>query len=282
MLRPTAEALERLDDFRATGVADLGWVHVEREGRAGTVELRNPRALNAEDDTTSARHRGRRSTWSCSTPRSRSACCAAALLDHPRYAGRRIFGAGINLTRLYHGKIPYLFFLVRDLGLRQQDLPRALDRRAPPRRARGHDREAVGRGGRHVRDRRRLPAPARGRPRDRRARRAPVPARAQGGDHPGRLPHAPAARRRRPLRAPGDPLRPGVRGRRAAGAAARRRGGRARGHGRGRRGAHRGADQLGARQRRRQPPRDPRSARSRSTCSGATWRPTRASRPSAT
>ena len=50
MLRPTAEALERLDDFRATGVADLGWVQVERTGRAGTLELRNPRALNAEDD----------------------------------------------------------------------------------------------------------------------------------------------------------------------------------------------------------------------------------------
>ena len=52
MLRPTAEALERLDDFRATGVADLGTVHVRREGRAGCLELRNPRHLNAEDDTT--------------------------------------------------------------------------------------------------------------------------------------------------------------------------------------------------------------------------------------
>ena len=49
---PTPEALERLDDFRATGVADLGPAHV-RAARAGPalLELRNPRHLNAEDET---------------------------------------------------------------------------------------------------------------------------------------------------------------------------------------------------------------------------------------
>jgi len=36
-LRPTAEALERLDDFRLTGVADLGGALVRREGIAGVV-----------------------------------------------------------------------------------------------------------------------------------------------------------------------------------------------------------------------------------------------------
>ena len=38
------------------------------------------------------------------------------VVDHPRYAGERIFGAGINLTHLYHGRIDFLFYLVRDLG----------------------------------------------------------------------------------------------------------------------------------------------------------------------
>ena len=27
-----------------------------------------------------------------------------------------MFGSGINLTRLYHGRIDFLFYLVRDLG----------------------------------------------------------------------------------------------------------------------------------------------------------------------
>jgi thioesterase DpgC len=38
------------------------------------------------------------------------------VVDHPRYAGRRIFGAGINLTHLYRGLVPFLFYLVRDMG----------------------------------------------------------------------------------------------------------------------------------------------------------------------
>jgi thioesterase DpgC len=37
-------------------------------------------------------------------------------VDHPRYRGRRVFGAGLNLTRLYRGELPFLFFMTRDLG----------------------------------------------------------------------------------------------------------------------------------------------------------------------
>ena len=37
-------------------------------------------------------------------------------VDHPKYSGRRVFGAGINLTHLYRGRIPYVWFLRRDLG----------------------------------------------------------------------------------------------------------------------------------------------------------------------
>ena len=38
-------------------------------------------------------------------------------VDHPKYRGRRIFSAGINLTKIYHGKVSYLFYILRDLGL---------------------------------------------------------------------------------------------------------------------------------------------------------------------
>ena len=37
-------------------------------------------------------------------------------VEHPKYRGRRVFGAGINLTHLYRGKIPFLWFLERDMG----------------------------------------------------------------------------------------------------------------------------------------------------------------------
>jgi (3,5-dihydroxyphenyl)acetyl-CoA 1,2-dioxygenase len=115
MLRPTDAALERLDDFRATGVADLGGTYLERRGRAAYLEIRNDRHLNAED---------------CDTLPTTEVAVDLALLDpgvevgvirgsvvtHPRYAGTRVFGAGLNLTHLYHGRIDYLFFVTRDLG----------------------------------------------------------------------------------------------------------------------------------------------------------------------
>jgi thioesterase DpgC len=115
MLRPTPEAFERLDDFRATGVADLGGTYLERRGNAAHLEIRNDRHLNAED---------------CDTLPTTEVAVDLALLDpavevgvirgavvgHPRYAGRRVFGAGLNLTHLYHGRIDYLFFVTRDLG----------------------------------------------------------------------------------------------------------------------------------------------------------------------
>jgi len=37
-------------------------------------------------------------------------------VEHPKYKGKRLFGAGINLTHLYHGRIRYLWYLIRDLG----------------------------------------------------------------------------------------------------------------------------------------------------------------------
>jgi thioesterase DpgC len=115
MLRPTDQALERLDDFRATGTADLGPVHVSRHGRAGVLDLRNPRHLNAEDDTTLA-------ASECAVdlilldPEIEIGVLRGGRVDHPRYRDARVFGAGLNLTRLYHGRIPYLFFVTRDLG----------------------------------------------------------------------------------------------------------------------------------------------------------------------
>ena len=54
-------------------------------------------------------------------------------VDHPKYRGKRIFGAGINLTHLYRGKIPFVWYMQRDLGYVHKMLPR----RRPPRRPAG-------------------------------------------------------------------------------------------------------------------------------------------------
>jgi (3,5-dihydroxyphenyl)acetyl-CoA 1,2-dioxygenase len=115
MLRPTDEALGRLDEFRATGELDLDKAHVYRDGRAGVLELRNPRHLNAEDDSTVPPTEVAVDLLLLDSD-VEVAVFRGGVVDQPRYAGRRIFGSGINLTHLYHGQIAFLFFIVRDLG----------------------------------------------------------------------------------------------------------------------------------------------------------------------
>jgi thioesterase DpgC len=115
MLRPTEEALARLDDFRATGVADLGGTYLERRGRSAYIEIRNDRHLNAEDcDTLPTTEVA--VDLALLDPEVEVGVIRGAVVSHPRYAGRRVFGAGLNLTHLYHGRIDYMFFVTRDLG----------------------------------------------------------------------------------------------------------------------------------------------------------------------
>jgi thioesterase DpgC len=115
MLRPTEAALERIDEFRASGSVDLGHAYVERRGRAAYVELRNPRHLNAEDGNTL----GETETavdLVLLDPSVDVGVFRGGVVDHQRYAGQRIFGAGINLTLLYKGQIDFLFYITRDMG----------------------------------------------------------------------------------------------------------------------------------------------------------------------
>jgi (3,5-dihydroxyphenyl)acetyl-CoA 1,2-dioxygenase len=115
MLRPTAAALERLEEFREKGVVDLGRAYVERRGRAAYVELRNPRHLNAEDPNTL----GDTETavdLALLDPEVEVGVFRGGAVDHPRYAGGRIFGAGINLTLIYMGQLDFLFYITRDMG----------------------------------------------------------------------------------------------------------------------------------------------------------------------
>ena len=115
MLQPTELALQHADELRTKGTVDLGAARVTRHGRAGVLELCNPRHLNAEDGTTLAATEAAVDLILLD-PEIEVGVFRGGVVDHPRYAGQRPFGAGINLTHLYHGRIDFLFYLVRDLG----------------------------------------------------------------------------------------------------------------------------------------------------------------------
>jgi thioesterase DpgC len=117
MTMPTPAALELLDEFTGAGRIDLGPMRVDREGAIGIVTNQNHACLNAEDDTSTA---------------AMEVAVDLVLLDdaievgvlrggpatHPKHAGRRIFGAGINLTDLYRGRISLIEFMIeRELGV---------------------------------------------------------------------------------------------------------------------------------------------------------------------
>jgi thioesterase DpgC len=115
MLRPTDLALEHAEELRISGSVDLGAARVTRHGRAGVLELCNPRHLNAEDGTTLAATEAAVDLVILD-PDIEVGVFRGGVVEHPRYAGERPFGAGINLTHLYHGRIDFLFYLTRDLG----------------------------------------------------------------------------------------------------------------------------------------------------------------------
>jgi (3,5-dihydroxyphenyl)acetyl-CoA 1,2-dioxygenase len=117
MAQPTRAALGLVDDFRSLGSADLGPWRVDRVGGVGIVTNQNHAYLNAEDDASTA---------------AMEVAVDLVLLDdaievgvlrgapatHPKHAGRRIFGAGINLTQLYEGQISFVEFMIeRELGV---------------------------------------------------------------------------------------------------------------------------------------------------------------------
>ncbi|MBV9337353.1 MAG: enoyl-CoA hydratase/isomerase family protein, partial [Solirubrobacterales bacterium] len=84
-------------------------------GRAGVLELCNPRHLNAEDNATLGETEAAVDLILLD-PGIEVGVFRGGVVEHPRYAGERPFGAGINLTHLYHGRIDFLFYLIRDLG----------------------------------------------------------------------------------------------------------------------------------------------------------------------
>ncbi len=115
MLRPLPRSVELLARFRREGRLDLGTAHVERRGALGCVLFNNLRYLNAEDDGTVIPLETA-ADLVLLDPEVQMGLLRGNPVDHPKYRGRRIFSAGLNLTHLYHGKLSLMFYLTRDLG----------------------------------------------------------------------------------------------------------------------------------------------------------------------
>jgi enoyl-CoA hydratase/carnithine racemase len=116
MLKPKPESIEHGGEFFKTGVVDFGPARVERHGKTAVVTVKNPRFLNAEDDDTLD---DTETAADIAIFDTMSEICVLRgdTVEHPKYKGRKIFSAGINLTHLYRGKIPFLWYIRRDMGV---------------------------------------------------------------------------------------------------------------------------------------------------------------------
>ena len=116
MLLPRPEAVARLPEYEKTGRLDLGAAEVFRKGKASFVIQKNPRHLNAEDDTTIDAAEIAVDI-AILDPGTQIGVLRGDYVQGGKYDGRRMLGSGINLTHLYYGKIPFIWYLQRDLGI---------------------------------------------------------------------------------------------------------------------------------------------------------------------
>lgn len=116
MLRPTSRALRLLPEFAESGVVRMAAVRLERRDGVAHLTLCRDDCLNAEDaqqvdDLETA------IDLALLDPSVRVGLLRGGEMSHPRYRGRRVFCAGINLKKLSTGDIPLVDFLLRrELG----------------------------------------------------------------------------------------------------------------------------------------------------------------------
>ena len=116
MLLPRPEAIAQLPEYEKTGRIDLGAAEIIRRGKASYVLQKNPRHLNAEDDTTidAAEIAVDLAILDAQT---QIGVLRGDYVQGGKYDGKRMLGSGINLTHLYYGKVPFIWYLKRDLGI---------------------------------------------------------------------------------------------------------------------------------------------------------------------
>ncbi|MGY0055415.1 (3,5-dihydroxyphenyl)acetyl-CoA 1,2-dioxygenase DpgC [Streptomyces sp. LZ34] len=116
MLLASPRAVELLPEFRREGRLDLGPVLLERRGPAAHLTVRNGYCLNAEDNGLIAAMETA-VDLALLDDQVRVGVLRGGVMNHPRYLGKRVFSAGINLRHLREGKISFVDFLLRrELG----------------------------------------------------------------------------------------------------------------------------------------------------------------------
>ena len=115
MLLPSQLAKEKMDEFKTNKKVQFDGASVKKYDKHIIVTLENKQYLNAEDERTLL---PLEAAIDLAILDDDTEICVlrGEKVDHPKYADKRTFGAGINLTHLYQGKISFLWYIIRDMG----------------------------------------------------------------------------------------------------------------------------------------------------------------------
>ncbi|HEY7592181.1 MAG TPA: (3,5-dihydroxyphenyl)acetyl-CoA 1,2-dioxygenase DpgC [Actinophytocola sp.] len=116
MLLATPRAVALRERYDRTGRVELATVLLERHDGTGHLTVQNGHCLNAEDEALIA-DMETAVDLVLLDPQTRVGVLRGGVMTHPKYRGRRVFSAGINLDALRDGRIPLVDFLLgRELG----------------------------------------------------------------------------------------------------------------------------------------------------------------------
>ncbi|MDA3647915.1 enoyl-CoA hydratase/isomerase family protein [Saccharopolyspora indica] len=116
MRQPTERAVQLLPAFAESGEVRLDTVHVERRAGAAHLTVHNPDCLNAEDNEL-IHDMEIAVDLALLDEQVQVGVLRGSAMTHPRYLGKRVFSAGINLSKLHAGQISFVDFLLRrELG----------------------------------------------------------------------------------------------------------------------------------------------------------------------
>ncbi|WP_182074796.1 MULTISPECIES: enoyl-CoA hydratase/isomerase family protein [unclassified Serratia (in: enterobacteria)] len=116
MLQPKASSFTLVDDFNRTGYLRLTALEIRKKGEAAIVSFIDGDTLHAEDgdfvrDLESA------ADIVYLSKQIKTGVLRGGIVNHPKYAGRRVFCSGINLKKLHASGISYPDFLIgREMG----------------------------------------------------------------------------------------------------------------------------------------------------------------------
>ena len=115
MLLPSDLALEKQEEFNKTKKVQFNGASIKKFEKHIVVTLENGEYLNAEDERTLLPLEAS-IDLAILDKDTDIAVLRGEVVKHPKYAGKRTFGAGINLTHLYQGQISFLWYIKRDMG----------------------------------------------------------------------------------------------------------------------------------------------------------------------